>query len=65
MEAQQAKIKELQETIVVLAQELEEERAEGTRKDAETGEWRDLVGKREIVCVCGSVCGRVRKRGSV
>ena len=37
-EAQQAITSQMGETVTVLLQELEEERAEGIRKDSETGE---------------------------
>jgi hypothetical protein len=37
-EAQQTITTQMGETVTVLLQELEEERAEGTRKDSETGE---------------------------
>ena len=38
-EAQQAITSQMGETVTVLLQELEEERAEGIRKDSETGEY--------------------------
>ena len=46
LEAQQAQILQMTETISGLLQELEEERAEGTRKDAETGETHAIQGYR-------------------